>query len=198
MVTRVTIVQMSAGVATFYPLAFSIPTSPVRTHRTPPGNICEKVKIANGYILEVPWSLWMWRVWAYRGRNWYTILFFCFLTNLFAANFLANFIWHIYTFLFDNLIASKIVKWSKDKVGLWQPWQPPSPGVGDRFTGEHLAVLQRLTFLDNLHVATEAGNCLRAALSHLPVLALSEQHLCCLHHLSYAIKNQLKAPKAPN
>ena len=49
MVTRVTIVQMSAGVATFYPLAFSIPTSPVRTHRTPPANVCEKVRIANGF-----------------------------------------------------------------------------------------------------------------------------------------------------
>lgn len=42
MITRVTVVEMSAGVAAFYTLFSSILTSPIRTHRTPPGNIKSK------------------------------------------------------------------------------------------------------------------------------------------------------------
>ena len=44
MITRVTIVEVSAGVATFYLLVFSFLTSPIRTHRASPANILKKSK----------------------------------------------------------------------------------------------------------------------------------------------------------
>ena len=133
MITRVTVVEMSAGVAAFYTLFSSILTSPIRTHRTPPGNIKSKWPI----------KYWMY-YWYFRlcgcGESehivagteiqfcssvfWQTFLLQTFLQTLFG------------TFIHFCLITWLHLKWSINNVylHLWQDWDQcmwnASYGVG--------------------------------------------------------------------